>query len=145
MIDAPQLTMDERPFCPTQLTPEKRVFVFGSNLAGRHGAGAALYAYIHHGAAYGVGVGRTGNSYAIPTKDGQIRTLPLDRIAAYVASFIDYARSRPQEVFQVTAIGTGLAGYSPQDIAPMFVNAPANCDLPDEFEPIVARLREGRA
>jgi hypothetical protein len=142
MIDAPQLAMDERPFCPEPLTPPtNRVFVFGSNLAGRHGAGAARYAFLHHGAVYGVGVGRQGNSYAIPTKDQRIATMQLGRIAGYVASFLDYARSRPHEIFQVTAIGTGLAGYSPEDIAPMFVNAPANCDLPEEFGPIVARLR----
>lgn len=106
------------------------VFVFGSNLAGRHGKGAALCAKLEHGAVYGVGVGRTGNSYAIPTKDGQLRILPLATISKYVAEFIAYAMENPSEKFQVTRIGCGLAGYTDSQIAPMFANAPENCDLP---------------
>jgi hypothetical protein len=65
------------------------IFVFGSNLAGRHGKGAALCARQHHGAVYGVGVGRTGDSYAIPTKDVTLRTLPLKTIEAFVDQFIE--------------------------------------------------------
>ena len=65
------------------------VFVFGSNLAGRHGAGAARFARTHRGAIYGLGVGRQGNSYAIPTKDSKLATLPLHRIALYVEDFIE--------------------------------------------------------
>ena len=110
------------------------IFVFGSNLAGRHGAGAALHARKHHGAVYGCGQGRTGNAYAIPTKDEKLRTLPLDRIQSYVSMFIEYARMTPQSKFQVTAIGTGLAGYRHEDIAPMFKDAPCNCQLPDEWK-----------
>jgi hypothetical protein len=110
------------------------VFVFGSNLAGRHGKGAALYARQHHGAKYGVGIGMQGNSYAIPTKDENIHTLPLDRIAAYVENFIGYAMSRPDLTFKLTAIGCGLAGYKPSDIGPMFGAAPSNVILPPEFE-----------
>ena len=109
------------------------IFVFGSNLAGRHGAGAALHARKYHGAAYGCGQGRTGNSYAIPTKDEKLRTLPLSRIEAYVRMFIEYARLNPQLRFKVTAVGTGLAGYSHRDIGPMFSDAPDNCVLPDEW------------
>lgn len=107
-----------------------KVFVFGSNLAGRHGKGAALCAKRDHGAIYGQGVGRQGNSYAIPTKDSTIKTLPLDRIAVYVRSFIIYARSRSNETFEVTRIGCGLAGYCDKDIAPLFREAPSNCILP---------------
>lgn len=107
------------------------IFVFGSNLAGRHGAGAALYAAKNHGAKYGVGVGRTGNSYAIPTKDSSIRTLPLDSIQPYVTEFLEYASNHPELEFQVTKIGCGLAGYTEADIAPMFTGAPSNCHLPD--------------
>lgn len=107
------------------------IFVFGSNLAGRHGKGAALYARRHCGAEYGVGVGRTGNSYAIPTKDERIRTLPLHKIAGYVVDFLDYARAHPELQFQVTKIGCGLAGYREHQISPMFKSAPANCHLPD--------------
>lgn len=109
------------------------IFVFGSNLAGRHGKGAALFAKQKHGAIYGVGVGRQGNAYAIPTKDRHLRTLSLDTIETYVDEFIEYAKKNPTEQFQVTAIGCGLAGYSPSDIAPMFYDAPQNCELPLEF------------
>ena len=109
-----------------------KIFVFGSNLAGRLGAGADLFA-IKKGAKYGVGVGRTGNAYAIPTKDEKIRTLPLDRIAPYVAEFLMYAREHPELTFQVTKIGCGLAGYEVEQIAPMFDGAPDNCEFHDDW------------
>ena len=107
------------------------IFVFGSNLAGRHGKGAALYALQNYGAEYGVGIGRTGNAFAIPTKDEQLRTLPLDSIQRYINGFIAYAREHPDLYFQVTKIGCGLAGYQEFDISPMFGNAPGNCYLPE--------------
>jgi hypothetical protein len=110
------------------------VFVFGSNLAGRHGKGAALYALHKHDAVYGQGVGLQGNSYAIPTKDAQLRTLPLDAIQHYVEQFKTFAADHPELTFEVTAIGCGLAGYRPSQIAPMFANAPANCLVPAEFK-----------
>ncbi len=109
------------------------IFVFGSNLAGRHGKGAALFAKQHHGAIYGQGEGLQGNSYGIPTKDENLRTLPLDRIKCHVEKFLEFARSNANLKFQVTAIGCGLAGYKPYQIAPMFSNAPKNCVLPEEF------------
>jgi hypothetical protein len=108
------------------------IFVFGSNLAGRHGRGAALYAVQYKGAKYGQGVGRQGDSYAIPTKDMYIRTLPLATIEQYVRDFIKYASDSDEE-FQITPIGCGLAGYSYEEIAPFFADAPDNCILPDEF------------
>ncbi|MHA2066213.1 MAG: A1S_2505 family phage non-structural protein [Candidatus Thorarchaeota archaeon] len=108
----------------------KHVFVFGSNLAGRHGKGAAKCAIDHYGAIYGQGVGRQGSSYAIPTKDKQLRTLPLERIKLFVDCFLFYAARNPDEKFMVTRIGCGLAGYEDKDIAPMFANAPKNCTLP---------------
>jgi hypothetical protein len=110
-----------------------KIFVFGSNLAGRHGAGAAKYAMRHHGAQYGHGVGKVGNSYAIPTKDENIKTLPLGVISYYVAMFLNYARKHPQLEFELTPIGCGLAGYTPKDIAPMFKDAPSNVKKPKEF------------
>lgn len=108
-----------------------KIFTFGANLAGRHGKGAALCAKKYHGAAYGVGVGRTGNAYAIPTKDHNIKTLPLDEIKVYVDEFIGYAKAHPELTFEVTKIGCGLAGYSESDIMPMFADAPVNCELPE--------------
>lgn len=113
------------------------IFVFGSNLAGRHGKGAALHAAKHYGAVHGIGTGRTGQAYGIPTKDEKIRTLPLTEIKRHVARFIVYAKWNPQLTFKVTAIGTGLAGYKHEDIAPMFKGAPSNCILPDEWQDFV--------
>lgn len=113
------------------------VFVFGSNLAGRHGAGAAKYAVEHCGAVYGKGVGMQGNSYAIPTKDRALQTLSLFSIEQYVHYFLQYAADNFEDTFFVTAIGTGLAGYSHEQIAPMFKNAPDNCILPIEWKPYV--------
>lgn len=108
-----------------------QIFVFGSNLAGRHGKGAALDALKHHGAMYHCGFGIQGNSYAIPTKDYEIRTLPLDQIEYHVKKFIEYAKAHPEADFNVTRIGCGLAGYTDSQIAPFFKDAPFNCNLPD--------------
>lgn len=115
------------------------VFVFGSNLAGRHGKGAALWARQHRGAVYGQGYGRQGNSYAIPTKSAELRTLPLDVVATHVAIFLVYAAAHPATQFQLTPIGCGLAGYKPEQIAPMFAGAPPNVALPPEFTAALAR------
>jgi hypothetical protein len=106
------------------------VFVFGSNLAGRHGKGAALDARKEYGAIYGQGVGRQGNSYAIPTKGVRLETLHLGEIDKYVKEFIEYAKANPDDEFHVTRIGCGLAGYTDRDIAPMFTGSPNNCALP---------------
>lgn len=114
----------------------REIFVFGSNLAGIHGAGAALFARKHHGALQRVGVGLQGSSYAIPTKDEHIRTLPLERIKPYVDEFLRFAFEHAELKFNVTRIGCGLAGYKDQDIAPMFRGAPSNCVLPEGWEKI---------
>lgn len=107
--------------------PDNFVFVFGSNEAGRHGAGAAKTAMDRFGAIYGVGAGLQGSSYGIPTKDFAVQTLPLDKIEQYVQEFLQYAYLNPKKHFIVTRIGCGLAGYTDSDIAPMFKNAPNNC------------------
>lgn len=116
---------------------EQTVFVFGSNLAGRHGAGAAKYAAREHGALWGIGDGRVGNSYAIPTKDGQLRVLPLMSISRSVCAFMHYAKSFPSETFYVTALGTGLAGYSHKEIASLFDAVTSNCIMPAVWKPWV--------
>lgn len=103
------------------------VFVFGSNQAGIHGAGAALYAVKECGAEYGNGEGFQGNSYAIPTKDNKLQTRPLIAIKFSVNRFIKDAKENPDKLFQVTRIGCGYAGYTNPDIAPMFDDAPSNC------------------
>ncbi|SSY70962.1 A1S_2505 family phage non-structural protein [Alysiella crassa] len=109
------------------------IFVFGSNTTGRHGKGAALTAKLHFGAKQGQGVGLEGQSYAIPTKNGRLQTFPLSKIEQYVNDFIQFANQHHELKFFVTAIGTGLAGYKHEQIAPMFANAPANCRLPPEW------------
>jgi hypothetical protein len=109
----------------------KKIFVFGSNLAGRHGKGAALFALENHGAIYGQGVGLQGDSYAIPTKSKFLRTLPLSTIHVYVNQFKEFAREHPEMTFEVTRIGCGLAGYRDEDIYSMFSDAPDNCLLPE--------------
>lgn len=103
-----------------QKLPENYVFVFGSNLAGRHGAGAAKWANQVCMAEYGIGEGPTGNSYALPTMDWNIRPLTLQRILTAVRLFRGFAASRPDLVFQVTQVGCGLGGRTKKDIAPMF-------------------------
>jgi hypothetical protein len=110
-----------------------QIFVFGSNLAGRHGLGAAKTAKESFGAKYGQGEGLQGRSYAIPTKDAKLKTLPIDEIEKYVDTFLELARTRTDLSFFVTRIGCGLAGYHDEDIAPLFEGAPANCDLPKEW------------
>lgn len=106
------------------------IFVFGSNLAGRHGKGGALWAKQHKGAIYGRCCGIQGESYGIPTKDENIRTLPLPIIRTHVDYFIDFAKAHPDLTFKLTAIGTGLANYKAYEIAPMFKDAPLNVLVP---------------
>lgn len=98
------------------------VFVFGSNLAGRHGKGAALFAKQHYGAEYGIGEGRTGNAYAIPTKDKDLKVLGLYMIELYFAEFVTYAVDNPDDTFLLTPIGTGLAGYDRTEIFKLIRN-----------------------
>lgn len=112
---------------------KQRIFVFGSNLAGRHGRGSALAALRRHGAVFGQGRGLQGRSYAIPTKDERLRTLPLSAIALNVSAFLTFSRANPEMEFDVVAVGCGLAGYSPKEITPMFRGAPENVHLPREF------------
>lgn len=113
-----------------------RVFVFGSNREGRHGKGAALCARNHHGAIYGRASGLQGNSYAIVTKElrGHMPPVTLDEVKRGVDEFIAFAKDRPDWEFEVTAIGCGLAGFTPKQIATLFKGAPSNCKLPDLFK-----------
>lgn len=115
----------------------KMIFVFGSNDAGIHGAGAAKYAMEHKAARFGKSYGHVGDSFAIPTKDEILETLPLDRINDYVRGFIAYARGHRKLKFQVTCIGCGLAGLKHEDIAPMFKDAPPNCYFDELWRPVL--------
>jgi len=108
----------------------RQIFVFGSNLAGRHGKGSAREARLKWGAVYGVGEGRTGNAYAIPTKDAVLKVLQLSVINTHIQKFREYAEEHPELDFLVVKIGCGLAGYSEDRVAPLFKRFPDNCILP---------------
>lgn len=109
------------------------IFVYGANEAGIHGAGAARTA-VRWGAEYGKH-GFNGQTYGIPTKDANIETISVNKIKVYVDSFLVFAAQHPELTFLVTPIGTGLAGYEPEDIAPLFSEALdiKNVLLPAEF------------
>ena len=106
--------------------PDNHFFVFGSNSAGRHGKGAALTAKNCFGAVYGQGEGEQGQSYAIPTKDAKLKTLPLTEIKGRVEVFLEHARNQSHKTFHVTRIGCGLAGYKDHQVAPLFKGASRN-------------------
>lgn len=108
----------------------RSIFVFGSNLAGRHGAGAAKTAIQRYGAIYGQGEGLQGRSYAIPTKDDNIEPLRFNEVIKYVNRFKQFAELAPEMTFAVTKIGCGLAGFTEDEIRPLFQDAPVNCELP---------------
>lgn len=123
----------ERPaFTPEFITELKtdEIFVFGSNLAGMHGGGAAYVAFKKFGAVMGCGVGLRGQSYAIPTMQGGV-----DTIRPYVDEFISFAARHPELFFYVTRIGCGIAGFRDKEIAPLFKEAIAldNVCLPETF------------
>ena len=101
----------------TELKPDE-IFVFGSNLQGMHGGGAARIAYQKFGAIMGQGVGLQGHSYGIPTMQGGVET-----IRPYVDGFIAFAKEHPELTFLVTRIGCGIAGFTDDEIAPLFAQA----------------------
>lgn len=124
--------MYNRKFTPDWIThlEENEIFVFGSNLSGSHGGGAALLAFRQFGAVWGQGVGLQGKSYGIPTMHGGV-----DAIRPYVDEFIAFAQSRPDLTFFVTQIGCGIAGFAVSEIAPLFKKAleVENILLPQQF------------
>lgn len=110
------------------------IFVFGSNLAGRHGKGAALFAKQNFGAVYGQGEGLQGQSYAIPTKGYRLETLSLQRINWYIQQFLEFAIDHQELTFHVTPVGCGLAGYKKEQIKPMFYKTPENIIFTKEWD-----------
>jgi hypothetical protein len=113
----------------------QEIFVFGSNLAGIHGAGAAKEA-VRFGAKWGFSTGQHGNSYGIPTKDANINSLPLEDAELYIQNFVNYTKMNSDKQFFVTRVGCGLAGFSDEQIAPLFADA-QNCSFAEEWEPYV--------
>ncbi|WP_195334345.1 A1S_2505 family phage non-structural protein [Bacteroides salyersiae] len=119
----------------TELKPNE-IFVFGSNLQGYHGGGAARLAMNQWGAVWGQGTGLQGQTYTIPTMQGGIGT-----IRPYIDQFIKFAQNDPERTFLVTEIGCGIAGFRPADIAPLFKNAIniPNIWLPQRFWEILQK------
>lgn len=141
MLDTPfnskeSIFMDNRRITPPFITSLKpnEIFVFGSNLHGIHAGGAARMAYSNFGAVMGCGVGLQGQSYAIPTMQGGV-----DTIKPYVDDFIAFASEHPEMHFLVTPIGCGIAGFDPEDIAPLFEAAKnmENVSLPEDFLDVI--------
>jgi hypothetical protein len=116
----------------TDLKP-LQIFVFGSNISGIHGAGAAKQA-MTWGAIFRKGEGIQGRTYAIPTKGiAAMNTLSIEEIKPYVDTFRHYAQMNMEYEFLVTEIGCGLAGLTPEQVAPLFNNMPLNVKLPKSF------------
>ena len=116
-------------------TQQPEIFVFGSNKAGLHGAGSALHAARKYGAIYGQGTGLQGQSYALPTKDEFLRTMPLGEIEEEWHKFVAVAESMPNVKFRCVKFGTGLAGYSEGDILRIVEGSkPDNVIFPDDWE-----------
>lgn len=131
--------MYNRKYTPERITSlsENEIFVFGSNLAGAHGGGAARLAFDRFGAVWGKGVGLYGETYAIPTMQGGVET-----IRPYVDDFIRFAKDNPCLTFLVTRIGCGIAGFRDEEIAPLFKDAlnVENIILPEEFVRCLCRI-----
>ena len=130
--------MYKRDYTPERISELKdnEIFVFGSNLAGSHGGGAAWLAYERFGAVWGQGVGLQGQSYGIPTMQGGVET-----IRPYVDEFIAFAAEHLEYLFLVTRIGCGIAGFTPQEMAPLFAKAidMENVLLPKAFVDIIQK------
>ena len=130
--------MYNREYTPERITVLKpnEIFVFGSNLAGAHGGGAARLAYNRLGAIWGQGVGLQGQSYAIPTMQGGVET-----IKPYVDEFVAFAKIHPEMKFLVTRIGCGIAAFTPDEIAPLFKDAiyVENVILPEDFVGVLSK------
>jgi hypothetical protein len=118
------------------MTTRMKIFVFGSNRQGRHGKGAALHAMREHEAKYGQPSGLQGSSYAIVTKELRSHFPPvtIDEIRIGAMEFLEFAERHPEWDFEVTPIGCGLAGFRPEQIAPLFAKAPQNVKLPSVFQ-----------
>lgn len=122
-------------YTPENITnlADNQIFVFGSNLAGKHNGGGAKIALEKFGAIYGEGVGIQGKSYAIPTLDANFQKIDLTEIRFYIDMFFQFAYNHPQYEFLVTKIGCGIAGYDVSEIAPLLLNPFKNIVLPKEF------------
>lgn len=122
--------METTPDRISDLRPDE-VFVFGSNAGGLHGGGAARIAHERFGAVWGEGHGHHGQTYAIDTMSG------LDVLESEARAFIAYARAHRELRFLLTPVGCGIAGYTPEQVAPLFVGVPSNVTVPASFTPLL--------
>ncbi|MBO7277514.1 MAG: hypothetical protein J6U84_06080 [Bacteroidales bacterium] len=133
--------MYNRRFTPNEITnlENNEIFVFGSNLQGLHAGGAARLAYQKFGAQWGKGVGMQGKSYGIPTMHGGV-----EKIKPYVDEFIEFALSNKEYTFLVTRIGCGIAGFTANEIAPLFAKLidAENVLLPNDFVAVIEKEEE---
>lgn len=122
---------------PSNVTELKQneIFVFGSNKMGMHFGGAARFAYDNFGAEWGNGEGLQGKTYAIPTMEG------IENAKQAVKRFISFATNNSDLIFLVTPVGCGIAGYSSEEIAPLFIDAAKleNIYLPEDFWSIILK------
>lgn len=118
---------------------EDTIFVFGSNLAGTHAGGAAKTALLHFGAMKGSGRGWAGQSYAIPTMNEHLQQMPLSQIQHYIEDFKIYTKNHAKTKYFITAVGCGVAGYTVEEIAPMFKGISKNVIFPISFRPFVEK------
>jgi hypothetical protein len=131
------------------MAKRRRIFVFGSNELGIHGGGAARAARLKHGAILHQGFGLQGDSFGIPTCSKPTgepdHEISLDKVSQYVRLFVEFARENTEWDFEVTQIGCGLAGWTAEQIAPLFADAPSNCEFDTAWEPWLGEeCRTGR-
>jgi hypothetical protein len=119
----------------TLVKKKQRIFVFGANAQGIHGRGSALTAREKYGAILGVGHGPQGQSYGIVTKYSPYRCLSLDVVATCISDFLLYAKRHPELTFHVVRVGCNLAGFKDEQIAPLFKDAPVNCEFDPAWAP----------
>jgi hypothetical protein len=117
------------------MAPPQHVFVFGSNLSGIHGAGAAKYANQVLKYPWGIFEGLTNGAYGIPTKDADIGFMELEKIRPFVERFCDHTHRNPQNRYFVTRVGCVLAGHEDRHMAALFREAAANCSFAEEWRP----------
>ncbi|GEK87493.1 hypothetical protein LG322_10025 [Microbacterium aerolatum] len=122
--------MDTTPKVVEHLEPNE-IFVFGSNAGGFHGGGAARVAHERFGAVWGEGHGHHGQSYAIDTMSG------LEVLASEASNFVTYAEAHPELRFLLTPVGCGIAGHTPEEVAPLFAGLPDNVTVPASFAPFL--------
>lgn len=131
LTDRPDYSDASRPLSRgIHLRPDE-VFVFGSNAGGQHGGGAARITHERFGAVWGEGHGHHGQTYAIDTMSG------LDVLAREARDFIAYALAHPELRFLLTPVGCGIAGYTPEQVAPLVVGVPPNATVPAAFAPLL--------